>query len=632
MKRSFSRLSAWWSRVPSKGRRGGFQVLALSSLTAALGLVAFSIDISVISLTKTRMQNAVDAAALAAAQEITAAVAAAGQSAGSSGDVAGAVADANSIAVDAAKAMAANVANLNGVYVDPDRDVEFGKRVYQNGNYVIQWGVGPYNVVKVTARRDNGESGQPDSKLSLFFAGVTGSKTASLTASAIAFVQARDIVMVLDYSASMNDDSTYAAFSTLGQTNVEANMADIYNALAPTDGSLTASPQWLTLTAPTGSKSASVTFMNTSVDVTTTSTLTSAQLTFSNGSTQTITGLTGTLKKLLGTGSNNGKTIDQVWVRTVAGGSTWTKFVDSTANVKTAFGLNSVTYPYASGSWDAYIDYVRTDSTVNSAGYRRKYGGNTFVQYLLTQQVAKAKTKDLWKTPHYPFHAMKEGATLFTEFLEGLEFGDHLGLVDYADTAVIETQLNDADIPAGDHVNLGADWITDNYAAIDAIQRHKQAGHYTSNTNIGGGLKKAKELLDAKQRYGSRPTVLLMTDGQANRYDSGFSMPAGWNWNDLTDYDGDGVANYTTTDTSKRYAFAMAKQLIDQGVTIHTLTVGAGADRDLMKAIAFAAGGQYIDCPGGSSVAAMQGQLLTAFGKIAANVPPPKLLADPDAP
>ena len=37
--------------------------------------------------------------------------------------------DANSIAVTSAKTMAAQVAQANGVFVDPAKDVKFGKRV-----------------------------------------------------------------------------------------------------------------------------------------------------------------------------------------------------------------------------------------------------------------------------------------------------------------------------------------------------------------------------------------------------------------------------------------------------------------------------------------------------------------------
>jgi len=43
-------------------------------------------------------------------------------------------------------------------------------------------------------------------------------------------------------------------------------------------------------------------------------------------------------------------------------------------------------------------------------------------------------------------------------------------------------------------------------------------------------------------RYGARPTLIVMTDGGTNQAPSGWSMPAGFNWKDWTDYDGNGVA------------------------------------------------------------------------------------------
>ena len=63
-------------------------------------------------------------------------------------------------------------------------------------------------------------------------------------------------------------------------------------------------------------------------------------------------------------------------------------------------------------------------------------------------------------------------------------------------------------------------------------------------------------------------------------------------------------------------------------ITIHTLAVGDDADRDLMKAIAFAGNGMYINVPGGSSVEEMEQQMLDAFSQIAAKVPPAQLVYD----
>ncbi len=72
---------------------------------------------------------------------------------------------------------------------------------------------------------------------------------------------------------------------------------------------------------------------------------------------------------------------------------------------------------------------------------------------------------------------------------------------------------------------------------------YKQAAHYSYATNMGGGLKDAKILLDNHGRPGARGTVLLITDGNANTIDSGdsSSLPGDWDWDELFDYDNDGV-------------------------------------------------------------------------------------------
>jgi len=563
-------------------------VLATVCVVLAMALIALGVDLGVISLTKSRMQNAVDAAALAAATEITNAVQKAGQNAGQNGNAQGEVQDANGIAVAAAKAMAAEVADLNGIYVDPETDVRFGKRIYNAGaaKFEILWGVSPYNVVQVFARRDNESPGQPDSKLQLFFARVLGNDSVSITANAIAFVEARDIAVVLDYSASMNDDSTFAAMSHLDAASVLSNMDDIWN------------------------------------------TLVGSQVTFTGSSKL----------KFPATGFGGINSLDGVY--------------DSSSDSATVFNTldlgatnpdGSLKYPFpqegknSDGSmkgipsatnsrnrWIEYIDYVRTDSSLNSAGYRKKYGYRTLVQYLMANRPQNNLSEDLWRTPHQPFNAMKNGMSLFCEFLDGLEFGDHIGLVTYATTSRIQTGLNDGELNVS--VNLGDKWITGDHLAVDTIQRHKQAGHYDTSTNMGDGIKDAITLLEGHGRYGARPTILLMTDGIANQVPSGWSLPGGWNWADLTDFDGDGTADYTTTNTAKQYVLYQAKRAVDKGFTVHTMAVGSGADVELMQAVANAGGGICMVVPGGSTISQVQDQLLAAFSQIAANVPPPKLL------
>ena len=202
----------------------------------------------------------------------------------------------------------------------------------------------------------------------------------------------------------------------------------------------------------------------------------------------------------------------------------------------------------------------------------------------------------------------------------------------YDTTSRIETGLDMEDA----QVDLGDDLITWNFAAIDTIQRHKQAGHYGSTTGMGYAIEDGRELLvgdgspgsTGHSREGSRLTMIIMTDGQANQYPNNWYLPPDFNWSDWTDYDGDGNADYQTSDRAKQYAFWQATKAIEEGITLHTMSVGIYADTGLMDAIAYAGKGIHMNVPGGSTIAEMESELLSAFSQIAANVPPPKLVFD----
>ena len=226
--------------------------------------------------------------------------------------------------------------------------------------------------------------------------------------------------------------------------------------------------------------------------------------------------------------------------------------------------------------------------------------------------------------------------SLFMDFLTELDFGDEVGWVAYGQWAVPQMKHSDGEV----NIDITADPITADYAVIDNMQRRHQAGEYNGWTAMGDGILKARELLvgaagdpddDGYSRYGARPTMLVMTDGQTNQAPSGWSMPGGFSWAEWTDYDGDGAADYSTSDVKKQYAFWEATEAIKLGVVIHTLGVGNGADRDLMKAIAFAGNGIFINVPGGGT-AEMEAQLIEAFQNIASQVPPARLVYELTAP
>ncbi len=565
-----------------RDRRGIIVILTAFLLTALFAFVALSVDTGRIALTETRMQNAVDAAALAASQEITAAVYAAGQGQGS------ARIDANSIAISQARAMAAQVAQANGVYIDPANDVKFGKRTYNasTGQWSIAWNSSPFSVVQVTARRTAVNTTAPDGQLPLAFGWAVGKESVPIETSATAYVEARDLVLVLDFSASMNDDSSLV--SSLPATEVDHALDAMWNAL------VAANPKW---PGTTQSKFPSTGFGS----------INSYAGTYVASTNNT------TIMSTLGLTTNVGSVRKYPYPQ--AG-----RNADGSPKLKPS---NTV----SDSLWTGYINYVKN----LSGTYKRKYGYRTLMDYMQEQGFDRTVSEDLWRTPHYPTQALKDGASLFCSFLNDLAFGDELGLVVYGQWAVQQKTFYDGDVD----INITADPITPNYSVIDTIQKHLQAGEYNGWTAMGDGILKGRELLvgvasnpsdHGYSRYGSRPTMIVMTDGQTNQKPSGWTLPAGFNWAEWTDYDGNGTADYTTTDVNKKYAFWEATEAAKRGITIHTITVGADADRDLMKAIAFACGGIHVDVPGGSTIANMRQQMLDAFSQIAAKVPPAQLI------
>ena len=295
-------------------------------------------------------------------------------------------------------------------------------------------------------------------------------------------------------------------------------------------------------------------------------------------------------------------------------------------STKAALGLGD--YPFPGGSWEEYLYLSRDTQAYYDAGRLMRYDKLGFVNYLLQYRPRYAETPPLWKTPARPFHPMKNGVSQLLDYVDGLKFGDHVGLVSYDTAARWEVAVND---PAeGMVADISDRPITDDYDALDTIQRHRQAGYYQATTGLGDGVAEAHRMLSLHGRYGARPTVLMMTDGNANVSPDGWQLPGDWNWNDLTDFDGDGAADYTTDDVHKQYAFFHAREAIRAGTTVHTLSLGSGADGELMHAVAHAGGGIHIDVPGGNDAQANEALLADAFRDIAARVPPPRLMHDRD--
>lgn len=166
-----------------RNRRGSVLVLSALVLFVALAFTALVVDLSYISLTRTELQNASDAAAMGGALELGMATS---PSAASS-----------ALAKQAAFQAAVDVAAANrgggrsSIYVDPTKDIRVGQYRYDlaTGTYKTEWNVAPYNLVEVVARRDTAGSTSGDGPLDLFFAPVLGRDTTTTRVAARAALQ-----------------------------------------------------------------------------------------------------------------------------------------------------------------------------------------------------------------------------------------------------------------------------------------------------------------------------------------------------------------------------------------------------------------------------------------------------------
>jgi hypothetical protein len=448
------------------GRRGAVVVFTAILIVVILGFVAFAVDIGYIANTKTELSRAVDAGALAGVGVLPQGLAA-------------------TVPV-VRQYVKANIVGAREVK-DEEILVEVGHWNSATGTFTPS---DEYpSALRVVVQRPN----QP-----LFFGRVFGKDDFDLQLEAIAQYQPRDIMLTLDFSASMNDDSTYAAMDTLGAAHVTANLQQIYGELG--------SPAY-------------------------------GNMTF------------------------NGVTLNST----------------NNTTLKNALGLTNVPYPYPVGSWNEYFSYVQNNALLNNAGLRKKYGHKTLIHYWLDSRPMHTETPSLYNVSAQPVKALKEATEVFLSYLEAQDTDDRLGLSIYNsvnETAILEHGL------------------TMDYSAVNALLQARQAGHYNHYTNIGAGLNKSRLELEQNARDGAFKMIVLMTDGIANRP--------------------------TNTTVAKQYVLTEAQACADKKIPVCTISMGAGADIDLMQQVADLTGGKHFNIPGGQTGAEYEEQLKDVFEEIAA--------------
>ena len=222
------------TRRPSlRPRRGAVIVYASVLAVAMMAMLAFSIDYGYMYTVQSQLDRAVDSAALAGASELF-----------NGEDVAeekvveylvrNPVGQSNTVvAEDQITTMIAEWKEKHS----QDLTLTFGNWDPDTRQLTPATSTRPASAIKVEMTYPNNP---------LFFGRVFGQDRFQVRSSAIATFQPRDIVVVIDLSASMNDDSELKSINKLGQAAIEENLLQIYEELgSPTYGNLTFEPQYV---------------------------------------------------------------------------------------------------------------------------------------------------------------------------------------------------------------------------------------------------------------------------------------------------------------------------------------------------------------------------------------------------
>jgi len=564
----------------AQSRRGNIILLSTFVVTMALGFAAFSVDIGYLAVAKGQLQAAVDAATLAAAMELNPNI------------------DQSVVETNVKKA-ATEIAGLNpvgnhsGLLLDPSVDIELGRRNWNSANSSFMFAFGPkavpYNIVRVTGRLDDvwdATSGQMENrKLPLIFAPAIDNGNVIMKVGSVATYQPRDMVLVLDYSGSMNDDTEFKSSNELGHTTINAAIDTMWTELGePSYGDMPYAPTYVTVAGVPADVTnniphITVEYRRKSVKVTSTVELEKVILQDNSSNFLEFDELSGTT----GIFADNTK-IRRVWVESggniaISGDAAGERFEFDDADIVGYLGLDAVTYPHPSGSWTDFVDYVNDDSDVNEANYRSMFGTKCLINYWNERKPKYSQTTGLSVCTAQPLTAAKNASDVLCDYITAVESDDQIGLSIYT-----HSSSNGAYLESG---------LTHDIASIKLLYRNRQAAHYDNMTNIGGGLKVAREELENNGRQDACRVIVLMTDGVANR-------PSGY---------------------AEQWAIHQANLCKTSKIKIMAIALGLGADENLMLQLATITGGKRFIVPGGGTITEYEAQLMQVFQDIAADRP-----------
>jgi len=571
-------------RAPSrrgKCQRGAIVVMSCFLLIVMLVFLAFSVDVGYMYTMQTQLQRQVDAATLAGAGALPK-----GEDAARAAVLEYLVR--NPVGNQDSPAEGDLTLKINEFLEKHGDQFEVTMGNWDSDNRTFQESSDLPSAISVRMRYPNNP---------LFFGQFAGRDKFDIQADSIATFQPRDIMLVLDLSGSMNDDSEFGHRNKPGLSldAIKQNLLECWNDLgSPAYGGLQFEPQYLTVwgAPPTGElPQVTVEYRHTSVYVTSTKDLSNVVLRFDNGVEQKFEGL-GSVRTgvFSGTDGNAGQPIHRVWVKSGENGSGEGPgygepfdFHPDTINstIKHVFALDSTPYPGESGSWDSYINYCKSSSQTNAdVGYRYKFGVMNLMNYWLEKKPANNQTSFLWQVSAQPITAVKNAVDVFTVFIQESSDKDRIGFSAY----------NSVD-PGYAKLESG---LTTDFDLITNLVRQRQAGHYHNYTNIGAGMQVAREEIEANAHTGAFKMMVVLTDGKANWVNGGYDL-----------------------DAARAYVLNEAQKAADAKIPVITISLGADADTALMQQVADITQGEHFNIPGGQSVAEYEEDLRAVFKKIA---------------
>jgi hypothetical protein len=575
--------------------------------TVGLGVAALAVDTGLMFSSKQELQNAADAAALAAASQLGAGV----DPTGTASLEAATYAAKNKVA-----GLAASLNIATGVV--------FGHAAMNGEKFDFWPNEMPYDAVEVTLRRD---ATVADGPVSLLFAKTFGMEGARLHASATAMIVPRDIAVVIDLSASMNDDSElrhYKEFeSESGGTRegVQVNTKDIWIVLpimkgnagvgngldppppgnphsendqpgtgpghpanaggnpdpgadpgegvprGPRFGWMTGWGEPIILGDYTPVGDSGLYYIPryaACTDAEVIANLTEAGY-YANERTALLsptydsssTYYYNRVKILLGVaGWKSKQKVDGVRASKYNGGPG-----NGDNRVDTNEICQEVTFQFGGGNWNDYISYTSGSNQMTSTdvNFKYRYGLKTFTNYLLENRVAYSQTPELAGSPEEPLNSVKDAVQALIDTIIDLDTQDHLSLEIFAQYG---SHAHDLTIPPSPEELAAV------LQEIPTTLNGYQAGHFTSVTNIGAGFHKAlEELTSERARTSAAKVVILLTDGKpnVNQYDVyvGDNDPEAIGW-----------------------AEDSAAELTEMGATIYTIGVGGDVNARLCEELA----------------------------------------------